>query len=314
MGNSINISKYLGSKVRGIESPGETLLFLDLLPGAAASYSLRRQRESYSGNVVRVRRASDNTELDIPFSGNEINLSVLNAFCSGTNGFVTVMYGQDVTLNNARQTSLLFQPKIYDSVGGVITQNGKPAILFDGVDDRLVLDNPVVLSLTGHSIFDLVSVNSVTTSTPAMLKYSGSPSGTFFSEMLYGYGSISGTLTNETEYFTSLRAGQIYGYGDTASPLNGQYIGAVAYKSDLNIALITFTYRRNNNLISLNTATTGGFDSNREPDDFRYIGSRNDGTLPFSGYFQELNFYASDQTANLSIGTTNINNYYNVYP
>lgn len=311
MGNSINISKYLGSKVRGIEPPQENLLFLDLIPGANASYSLRKQRESYSGNVVRVRRSSDNAELDIPFAGNEIDLSVLNAFCAGSNGFVTVFYGQDLTLNNARQTTLLFQPKIYDAVSGVITRNSKPAILFDGVDDRLVVDNPVVLA--SHSIFDVASVSSVTSSTPAMLKYSGSPYGTFFSEMLYGYGSISGTLTNETEFFTSLRAGQIYGYGSTTTPLNGQYIGAVAYKSSLFVAQITFTYRRNGALIALNNATTGGFDFDKEPDDFRYIGSRNDGTLPFNGYIQEVTVYNSDQTSNLSIGTNNINNYYNVY-
>jgi hypothetical protein len=309
MGNSINISKYLGSKVRGIEPPvvSGPPLFLDDYPGAGIAYSLRKQRVGYAGNVVRVRRASDNTELDIPFVGGNIDVATLNSFCTGTNGFVTTIYGQDLSLNNARQSVLLFQPKIYDSVGGVMTQNGKPAIYFDGVDDHLVIDT--ALPLTSHSIFDVVSVSGITVASPAMLKYGGSPSGPSFSEMLYGYGAISGTLTNETEFFVSLLAGQIYGYGDDTSPLNGQYLNSV-----VNVSNVSFTARRNNSLVALATATTGGFNSTREPDDLKYIGARNNGTLNFTGYMQEITVYPSDQTSIVNAATLDINTYYNVYP
>jgi hypothetical protein len=41
---------------------------LDLFPGAAAAYSLRKLRAAYSGSAVRVRRSSDNTEQDIGFT------------------------------------------------------------------------------------------------------------------------------------------------------------------------------------------------------------------------------------------------------
>lgn len=309
MGNNINISKYLSSKVRGIEPPtvSASPLFLDDYPGAGIAYSLRKQRLAYGGSAIRVRRSSDNAELDIPFASGVLDTTTLTNFCVGTNGFVTTLYGQDLSLNNATQPVLLFQPKIYDSTVGVITQNGKPAMFFDGVDDHLVIDT--ALPLTSHSIFDVVSVSSITAASPAMLKYAGSPSGPSFSEMLYGYGAVSGTLTNETEFFVSLLAGQIYGYGDNTSPLNGQYLNSV-----VNVSNVSFTARRNNSLVALATATTGGFDSTREPDDLKYIGARNNGTLNFTGYMQEITVYPSDQTSIVAAATLDINTYYNVYP
>jgi hypothetical protein len=309
MGNSINISKYLGSKVRGIEPPivSASPLFLDDYPGAGIAYSLRKQRLAYAGSAIRVRRSSDNAELDIPFASGTLDIGTLTSFCTGTNGFVTTVYGQDLGLNNATQSVLLFQPKIYDSTVGTISQNGKPAILFDGVDDHLVIDT--ALPLTSHTIFDVVSVSSITAASPAMLKYGGSPSGLSFSEMLYGYGAISGTLTNETEFFVSLLAGQVYGYGNTVSPLNGQLLNSL-----VNVSNSSFTATRNNTLLALNTATTGGFNTSREPDDIKYIGARNNGTLNFSGYMQEITIYPSDQTSIVNNATLDINTYYNVYP
>jgi hypothetical protein len=280
---------------------------LDDYPGAGVAYSFRKQRLAYGGNAVRVRRSSDNAELDIPFAGGVLSTATLSSFCAGTNGFVTTVYGQDLSLNNARQSVLLFQPKIYDSVGGVITQNGKPAMLFDGIDDHLVIDT--ALPLTSHTIFDVVSVSGVTASSSPRIKYGGSPSGPSFSEMLYGYGAVTGTLTNETEFFISFLAGQVYGYGNTVSPLNGQLLNSLVYISNS-----SFTARRNNTLLSLNTATTGGFNSVREPDDIKYIGARNDGTLNFSGYMQEITVYPSDQTSIVNAATLDINTYYNVYP
>ena len=72
-------------------------LLLDTYTGAAAAYSLRLLRSSYSGSAIRVRRASDNTEQDIGFVDNELDTSTLETFCSGTNGFVKTWYDQAVT-------------------------------------------------------------------------------------------------------------------------------------------------------------------------------------------------------------------------
>lgn len=56
---------------------------LDEASGAAAAYSLRNLSASYSGDVVRVRRSSDNAELD--FSASEITDGTLESWVGGQN-------------------------------------------------------------------------------------------------------------------------------------------------------------------------------------------------------------------------------------
>ena len=108
---------------------------LDTYSGAAASYSLRKLRSDYSGNAVKVRRASDNVEADIGFSVfKELDTVALAAHCGSSDGFVSVWYDQSSS-NNATQTTAANQPKIYDGTTGVVTENGKPAIDLDGSDD-----------------------------------------------------------------------------------------------------------------------------------------------------------------------------------
>ena len=110
-------------------------LLLDLYPNAAAAYSLRKLRNSYTGSAIRVRRSSDNAEQDIVFDINgNLDTASLTAFCSGTNGFVTTWYDQSGGLNNATQTTAVNQPQIVNS-GNLITTNGKAALSFDGNND-----------------------------------------------------------------------------------------------------------------------------------------------------------------------------------
>jgi hypothetical protein len=115
---------------------------LDTYPNAAAAYSVRKLTGAYSGSAIRVRRSSDNTETDIGFTAlGNLDTTSLSSFCSGTNGFVTTWYDQSGNAKNATQTTAGKQPQIVSS-GSVITDNGKPTLQFDGVDD--VMNSPVV--------------------------------------------------------------------------------------------------------------------------------------------------------------------------
>jgi hypothetical protein len=102
---------------------------LDTYSGAAAAYSLRLLRSAYTGDAIRVRRASDNTEQNIGFVNNELDTSSLTSFCSGTNGFVTTWYDQSGNGYNATQTTAANQPQIVSS-GSVISANGKATLEF----------------------------------------------------------------------------------------------------------------------------------------------------------------------------------------
>jgi hypothetical protein len=90
---------------------------LDNYPGAVAAYSLRKLDKDYTGDAIRVRRASNNTEQDIGFDANgDLDTSALATFCSGTDGFVKTWYDQSGNGNDATQTTTSAQPKIYDSI------------------------------------------------------------------------------------------------------------------------------------------------------------------------------------------------------
>jgi hypothetical protein len=102
-------------------------LLLDTYTGAAAAYSLRLLRSAYTGDAIRVRRASDNTEQDIGFVDNELDTSALTTFCSGANGFVKTWYDQSGNANDATQATAANQPQIVSS-GSVLLLNSKPSI------------------------------------------------------------------------------------------------------------------------------------------------------------------------------------------
>ena len=67
---------------------------LDNISGVEVAYSLRRLKTSYTGPACRVRRTSDDAELDIFFSGNTIDTATLESFCSGTDGRIARWYNQ----------------------------------------------------------------------------------------------------------------------------------------------------------------------------------------------------------------------------
>jgi hypothetical protein len=114
----------------------------------ANAYSLRKIVSTYSGNAIRVRRSSDNLELDIGFVGKNLNTVALLAHVGGGNGFVVTLYDQSGNARNLTQATAAAQPQIVAS-GAVILRNSKPAILFDGVDDVLSCTIP---ALTAHTI------------------------------------------------------------------------------------------------------------------------------------------------------------------
>jgi hypothetical protein len=131
----------------------------NLSVSAAAAYGLRKLRQDYSGNAIRVRRSSDNAELDIGFEDDgDLNRSALTTFVGANNGFVTTWYDQAGSFN-ATQAVALAQPAIVTS--GVVNYiNGKPA-LSNTVATGITATGLTTLN-TAHSISAVVS-NTLTT-------------------------------------------------------------------------------------------------------------------------------------------------------
>jgi hypothetical protein len=103
---------------------------LDIAPGAAVALSAARLlRSDYTGDAIRVRRASDSAEQDIGFDGaGLLDTSALATFCAGTDGFVKTWYDQSGNGNDPVQVATASQWKIYDSVTGVEVRSGAATI------------------------------------------------------------------------------------------------------------------------------------------------------------------------------------------
>lgn len=106
---------------------GTTSRLLDEYSGAAAAYSLRYLTNSYTGDVVLVRRSSDDAELG--FTPTEITDGTLTAFCGAGDGFVKTWYDQSGNNNNVIAPTDGEQPVLVNA-GALITQGTKPAIQF----------------------------------------------------------------------------------------------------------------------------------------------------------------------------------------
>ena len=109
---------------------------LDTYTNATAAYSLRLIRSAYTGDCIRVRRSSDNSEQDIGFVSKVIDTASLLSFVGSGNGFITTWYDQSGNGHDAVQSTLANQPIIV-SDGRLLTVNGRPSLSFDGVNDEL---------------------------------------------------------------------------------------------------------------------------------------------------------------------------------
>jgi hypothetical protein len=252
---------------------------LNQYPGAAAAYSLRKLSGAVS-NVVRVRRASDNSEQD--FTAAEVSDGTLESFCGVGDGFVETWYDQSGNANDATQATTTAQPKIVSA--GSLVSGG---LDFDGVDDVLgtSLVPPNAATLIGVANWD---VEDQTTMIIGARDLSNKRS--YIAQASSGNSSIgvSSSLLADGD----IVAGDDYLLFGVHSGLtrllstNGSVISD-SLGSDPNNTIQGYSVG------ALNTAGTNG--------------AFMDGTLA------EVIVYNSDQSANRVAIETNINDHYNIY-
>lgn len=260
---------------------------LDEYPGAAAAYSLRLLNTDYTGDAVVVRRASDNATQSIGFIDGELDTDTLNTFCSGANGFVTIWYDQSGNANNLTQSTASAQPKIYDSVTGVITENSKPAIYTDGVDD-FIESNALSLSNPNTQFFVFKTLGT-------------SPSDPI--------GGLRFSIANAPSLICiDINNLSMYQQGPEFSPKiphDGNQILITAKSSTTGTDWAAFY---NSNIV-----TNGGEDIGSRTGNLIRLGSQGPIVNFGENYLQEYILYNSDETGNRTGIETNINNFYSIY-
>lgn len=138
--------------------------FLDsYTTGVTFAYARKRLFTSYTGYLYRVRRSSDNTELDIGYDATTLleDTSALTAFVGANDGFVTKWYDQSGAALDPLNATTTKQPKIV-STGTVLT-----TIQWDGVDD--------FLQTAGNHSSTSVGMTMYYSGTPAATTGSGTP-------------------------------------------------------------------------------------------------------------------------------------------
>ena len=280
-----------------------------LLDNAYASdvvgaFSLRRLSSSYSGSVITVRRSSDNTETNIGFSGSGLDETALTTFCSGANCFVKTWFNQDGSGKNATQTTTSRQPKIYDSVTGILTQNGKPALSFNGTSQTFIVSN-----FTSNALYTQLVLSNST----ASFNEHG-----FGGDGFYTY-SLGGSFVNARRT-TRLEDGGASGFtgtgyklityqinGLTATTASGVYSVGGSCRIFENDVEKPMTYRAaaGERAIANNNSVTATLT----------IGSRSGTGAPFNnGLFQEiLHFTTNKNNSDIRSIQIELNNYYSIF-
>ena len=274
-----------------------TLALLDAYPSAAAAYSLRQLRAAYTGSAIRVRRSSDNTEQNIGFTAlGNLDTTALTSFCGAGNGFVTTWYDQSGNARNATQTTAANQPQIVSS-GSVITTNGKPSAQFDGLNDFLIYNSNIFLGAGSRTILSLYKPNNA----------SGS----------FSYGMFGQSGSSATGNWTVIQSRTLYVTGDPYFAGYGADLGDGLTTPNTSQKLAQFNYNgtqgklyKNNTIIqsaniTLNALSTGKL----------YVGNSTEGSSPeyANANIQECIAWTTNQDANTTGISTNINSYYGIY-
>jgi hypothetical protein len=274
---------YLGTNEVWSSWPGYVL---DDYSGAAAAYSLRLLRSAYTGDAIRVRRSSDNTEQDIGFVNNELDTSSLTTFCGAGNGFVKTWYDQSGNGNDATQATAANQPQIVSS-GSVILQNGKPTLSLNGTSQRFDLPS-ISINFDNLTIIGVYKSNNSTTN-----------------------GFVFANPDPNRLYMGYTSAGTLYfGYDNSAVKFN---LGTATLNEEL-IELYAGTnanaYRNTIASTQVTSATTSVTTTDLSIGSYKRSASL---TNYFDGRIKELIFYPSDQSSNRTGIETNINDFYSIY-
>jgi hypothetical protein len=257
--------------------------FGDTYGDVTAYYSLRKFTEAETLNAIRVRRSSDDTEQDIGFDANgDLDTTALLAFVGtgGTdNGYVTTFYDQSGNGNNATNATSTEQPLIV-SGGSVVTENGKAALEFDGVNDELV--NSSITLTQPFTYFHARKYRNTTSPRMAL--------------------SLSTSTNSWADYFdgSSLRA---Y-FGSTGAKSEG-------FNTDQNLwgAVVNGT---SSEVLLNGTSTAANLGTNNG--DAVVIGDRgNISGINAAVNVQEIIIFDSDQSGNRTNMETNINDHFDIY-
>ena len=292
----IAISNAIGQRV-GTGGPGPAPGYtppLDTYTGATAAYSVRKLRTDYAGPCIEAYRVSDGATQDIGFdSDGLIDTAAIETFASGGVVRVRTWYDQSGNALDAVQTTAADMPQIYDG-SAIETNGGKPAIRTIRVS---------------NTVGDYLA-SAATTWMDSNLEYAcltvWEASGANPGDTWVWDSSGAGTSKAPSVKSVASQGFQFQALGTTNAIINVPISGQAVRSAYLTNGTLEAFY----NATSEGTATAAGtYNANIE----RYIGTRwGAGEGRHNGYFQELIWYAFDQSSNGRALEYNLNSYFQI--
>lgn len=134
--------------MRGVQhammAAGATPPPYDATPSIVAAFGMRRLLTSYSGPLLRLRRASDNAEADFGATGGgDLDTAAISAWLGAAAGYARTWYDQSDGGRHAAQATAASQPLYVASA-----QNGRPAIRDNGGGQHLSFGSVAMSSFT----------------------------------------------------------------------------------------------------------------------------------------------------------------------
>jgi hypothetical protein len=274
---------------------GETLLsgggfegFLNKFSGASLGLSLDKLDKNYTGSAIKVRRSSDNNELDIGFVNNELDTASLLDFVGSGNGFVSIWYDQSSEGNNLLQTLASSQPQIVSN-GSLILENGKPCIDFLGLR-FMALDS----FQAGEFPYDYITYAVVSQKQPGKNYIYDSSNRHALTTDGFSFGA-------ENELIKTVFTGN--GVSQNNVLQNGQILISALQSEQSTLHI--------NNVDKSDIVIEGNIDRGSFTDLF--LGTRISTTKIWSGNMQEIIIFKSGQGQQRIQAQNNINSRYNIY-
>lgn len=278
---------------------------LDVYPVASAAYSLRKTKSDYAGSAIKVRRSSDNTELDIGFVNGNFDTAALKTFTGANSAYVTTWYDQSGNARNLTQSTAGNQPRVVNA--GVVEREGtQPTVTFLSASSTY-LDGGDVLDYLGAYM-----------NTFTVAKFSSAAEQTVYAKSIaagvfgrYAMFKSGGSLTSLLIDNVNSDASASVSYSNTDLSLFEVYANRTTDSNQL---------KKNNSQIAVSTVLMVGDDTNTA---YNFLmGAYNSalgGVPPFAGYYldgkvSEMIFYLKNWDATKRLGiTNNIRVYYSVY-
>ena len=263
-------------------------LLLDTYTGAAAAYSLRKLTNTYNGSAIRVRRSSDNTEMNIGFNADgSLNTTALTTFVGAGNGFVVTWFDQSGNGRNGVSGYAFQQPYIVKNGSVMTTPNGKPAISAEpgavggfvtkyvqfNYGTSMFVGDPDQANITGSVRSGFIVVGDHYWETLTSYGVNGNAAMNYISNTR----SYTGATADYSLFYTNFRNGNVY-----MAFNNGD---------ERNLGTWSFTTPTAKALFKV----------------YDQYGSYS------YGKFNELILWTGDKSANRSAISSNINSYYSIY-